>query len=85
MFLTNFYALISSVEWLDFYTDSEGLSMSFISRSLLFLCNTSSRVLTKLVARRHNSNSNSPHHLSVWKPHVRNVDDSASLTACVLK
>jgi len=27
MFLTNFYALISSVEWLDFLTDSEGLPM----------------------------------------------------------
>ena len=41
MFLTNFYALFSSVEWLDSYTDSEGLSMSFISRSLLLLCNLS--------------------------------------------
>ena len=41
MFLTNFHALISSVEWLDFVTDSEGLSMPFISRSLLLLCNLS--------------------------------------------
>ena len=41
MFLTNLYALISSAEWSDFLTDSEGLSMSFISRSLLFLCNLS--------------------------------------------
>ena len=41
MFLSNFYALISSVEWLDFYTDSEGLSMSLISRSLLLLWNLS--------------------------------------------
>jgi len=41
IFLTNVYALISSVEWLDFYNDSEGLLMSFISQSLLLLCNLS--------------------------------------------
>ena len=41
MFLTNFYALISSVEWLDFYNDSEGVLMTFISRGLLLLCNLS--------------------------------------------
>jgi len=30
-----------SVEWLDFYNDSEGVLTSFISRSLLLLCNLS--------------------------------------------
>jgi len=39
MFLTNFSALISSVEWLDFNNDSEGVLMSFISRGLLLLFN----------------------------------------------
>ena len=32
---------MSSVEWLDFCNDSEGVLMSFISRSLLFLCKLS--------------------------------------------
>ena len=39
MFLTNFYALISSVEWSDFYTDTEGLAMSFIYNFRQFIYN----------------------------------------------
>ena len=41
VFLTNFYALISRVEWLVFYNDSERVWMPFISQSLMFLCNLS--------------------------------------------
>ena len=51
LFFTNFQALISSVEWLDFYNDTEGTLMSFISRSLLLLCNLSFMYAVQCLSR----------------------------------